>query len=219
MSTYVADSASNPYASPSPVESLAPAEAATPAPGSLAIIFPGFLLLFVGYITSNLFLIGDLYHLSIGPNDQAVASPFSLIAHSPLEQWLLYTLCAMAFVAGAVMVGSQRLNPAAIVCYVMCPIVGAVFMIGSPLRIAVKHAEIVATLYLLVGSCLAFTGIAQLLRLYQQANNGFDPIVASMMTEAGLALLIGAGLKFWRMPRKATGTVPGEATCQWSAGS
>jgi hypothetical protein len=209
MSISFADAAQNPYASPSLEASSAPVETApSPTPGSLAIIFPGFVLLLVGYFMSNLLLIGDLYHIGMGPQGQVVASPLAAICRTAPEQWLLYVLCAAAFVAGAVMIGSQRFNPMAVVCYVMCPIVGAIYLVGSPLRMAVKYAEIVATLYLLVGSCLAFTGLTQLLRLHQQSNNGFAPIAASMMTEAGLALVVGAALKYWALPKQSSSPAP-----------
>jgi hypothetical protein len=199
MSTMLADRVPNPYASPGLERTPAPAPTKpTTAVGSLAMVFGGFILVLAGYFTSNLFLIGDLYKIGMGPEGKPIASPFALLGTTPVEQWLLYALCASAFIAGAVMIGSQRFNPMAVVCYVMCPLVGAIYLVGSPLRIAPKkYAEIVAAVYLLGGSCLAFTGVTRLFLLYGRTGQEMAPILASMMTEVGLALILGAIVKFW----------------------
>ena len=36
--------------------------------------------------------------------------------------------------------------------------------------------------------------------LYGQNTNDFAPVAASMMTEVGLAFVIGSMVKFWRVP-------------------
>ena len=206
MSTVVADSFQNPYASPVPETRPAPATVPAEKPGSLGLIFGGFVLLLAGYFTSNLFLIFDLYHVPFGSDGQVIPSPLAAAASTAAQRWLLYVVCASAFVSGAVMIGSQRFNPMAVVCYVMCPLIGLIYLIASPLRMARKHAEAVATVYLLIGSCLAFTGGIQLFRLYGLPTNGFAPVGASLMTEAGLVLIVGAIIKFLRIPAKAAGT-------------
>ena len=73
-----------------------------------------------------------------------------------------------------------------------------------PLRMVRKYAEIVAAGYLLVGSCLTCTGATRLVALYQRSSDGFAPILASMMTEAGLALVLGAIVKFWCVPASSS---------------
>jgi hypothetical protein len=197
MSVVLADNISNPYTSPRASGAPLPAPAApVTKPGSIGIVLGGFVLLLLGYFTSNLFLISDLYHIGMGPDGKAIPSPLAAVFTTAPQQWGMYALCAAAFVAGAVMIGSQRFNPMAVVCYVMCPLVGMIYLIASPLRIVKKNAELVAALYLLVGSCLAISGITQLLRLYGQNGGGFAPIAASMMTEAGLAFVVGSALKF-----------------------
>ena len=104
MSSLLADSFSNPYASPPPVAQPTPIVSQSAAkPGSLGIILPGFVLLLVGYLTSNLFLISDLYKLGLGPNANATPSPFAMLVRTAPEQWLLYGLFAAAFIAGAVL--------------------------------------------------------------------------------------------------------------------
>lgn len=204
MSVVIAEIVENPYASPS-VESRSTPITATPVtkPGSLAIILAGFVLLLAGYFTSNLFLIADLYHIGFGPNGKVIASPLAAAFNTPAQQWMLYVAFAAAFIAGAVMIGSQRFNPMAVVCFVMCPLAGGVYLIASPLRIAQKHAEPVAALYLLVGSCLFCTGATRMFLLYGQNTNGFAPVAASMMTEVGLALVVGSAVKFWHVPAAA----------------
>src|SRR5262245_375347 len=168
MSTTFADAFENPYASPSstPKAPPAPAPAAKAKPGSLAIIFPGFILLLVGYLCSNLFLISDLYQVGFGPGGKVIPSPFAMAFQTPAQQWMVYLATASAFVAGAVMFGSQRFNPITVVCYMMCPLAGAIFLIASPLRIVQKYAEPVAAIYLLIGSCLVFTGATRMFLLY-----------------------------------------------------
>ena len=99
---------------------------------------------------------------------------------------------------GAVMIGSQPFNPLVVVCYVMCPLVGLVFLVGLPLRIAGRFAVPIATIYLAIGACLAGAGRMQLISLYGRPNLEFEPMLASLLTEAGLALLCGALLKLWR---------------------
>jgi hypothetical protein len=205
MSTLLADQVQNPYASPGLEGGRPPAAVKPTVVGSLAMVFGGFFLVLLGYFTSNLFLIGDLYKVGMGPDGQSISSPFALFATTPVEQWLLYALCASAFIAGAVMIGSQRFNPLAVVIYVMCPLVGAIYMVATPLRIVSgKYAELVAALYLLVGSCLAFTGITRLFLLYGRPGQEFAPILASMMAEVGLTLIVGAVVKFWCAPSPET---------------
>ena len=195
MSAPSADLLANPYASPE----LAPIEAsAKPAPehGSVILIMAGFFLLLVGYLTSNLFAIADLYGLGMGPEGETVPSPLSLVFTTPFQRWMFYIVSGAAFIGGAVLLGSQRFNPVTVVCYVMCPLAGFAFLVASPLREIKKFAEPIAALYLLIGSALAFAGITQLYLLYGTNNGSFVPVLASMMTQVGMALAIGALLKF-----------------------
>jgi hypothetical protein len=203
MSTAFAESFQNPYASPAPESRPAPAAIPAEKPGSIAIFFAGFILLLGGYFTSNIFLIADLYHVPFGPNGKAIPSPFAASFSTAPQQWMLYAACAAGFVAGVILIGSQRFNPMTLVACIMCPLVGLIILIASPLRIARKYAEPVAAVYLLIGSCLAFTGLTQMFRLYGAANDGFAPVAASLMAEAGLAFIIGALIKFWCMSAKA----------------
>jgi hypothetical protein len=199
MSTLLADSASNPYASPAPVVTAEkPKEELKVNMGSVGIILGGLVLMLVGYLTSNLFLMSDLYHIGMGPDGKEMPSPFAAALTSPAQLWLVYILCASACVVGAVMIGSQAFNPITAVCYIMCPLAAVVCLVGAPLRIAKKYATAVATIYLGIGSCLACTGAMRLVQLYQLPNNEFEPVLASMLTEAGLALVLGAIVKFWR---------------------
>ena len=193
MSSIFADNFPNPYSSPRAAALRASSACPRKRAGSVGIIFGGFVLLLGGYFTSNLFLISDLYHVGMGPGGEAIPSPLAAAFTTAPQQWGLYMACAAAFVAGAVMIGSQPFNPMAIVCYVMCPLVGMIYAIATPLRMVKKYAEAGRGLYLLVGSCLFITGATQLFRLYGQAHGGFAPIAASMMTEAGLAFVVGAG--------------------------
>jgi hypothetical protein len=197
MSTFLANQFPNPYASPQAATAPA-AKPATPAnkPGNIGIVLGGFVLLFAGYIISNIFVISDLYHMPMGPDKEFIPSPFSPLFTTPAQQWTFYVVCAAAFVAGAVMIGSQNFNPIVVVAYVMCPIVGMIYLVASPLRMVQRYADVVAAGYLLVGSCLAFTGATRLFLLYGTRTDGFAPILASMMTEVGLAFIAGAGLKF-----------------------
>jgi hypothetical protein len=190
----------NPYASPAatPEAPPAPAEPAKPQHGSLACIFPGFLLLLVGYLASNVLAVADLYHVGFGPDGEFIPSPFSVVLTTPFLQRLFYALTASAAIAGCVLIGSQNFNPMAVVCYVMCPLVGLVFLVGLPLRIAGRFALPIATIYLTIGTCLAGAGLMQLINLYGRSNLEFEPMLASLLMEAGLALLCGALLKLWR---------------------
>src|SRR5262245_29188069 len=92
----------NPYASPQPCEVPQPArpQPEKSQPGSLALILGGFFLLLVGYLTSNLLVIGDLYHLGFGPDNEPIASPLAALFSSPAQEWGLYCLCAGATIAG-----------------------------------------------------------------------------------------------------------------------
>jgi hypothetical protein len=193
--------AENPYASPRATPAPAPAApAADTRPGSLVLILLGFVLVLVGYFTSNFFLISDLYHVGFGPGGKEIPSPFAPVFNTPALQWMLYLASASAFVAGAVMIGSQRFNPLAVVAYIMCPLIGIIHLLGAPLRIAKKYAEAVAAVYLLIGSALAFTGATQMFRLYGLADPGIAPVGASLLTEVGLAFVVGAALKFCCTP-------------------
>jgi hypothetical protein len=187
----------NPYASPAaaPDFSLLPAEPAAPRPGSLVIIILGFFLLLVGYAVSNALAIGDLYGLGMAPEGEKIPSPLAELCSTPFELWLFYAATAGATVAGCLLIGSQNANPMAIVCYVMCPIAGLVFLLGMPLRLAGRRGQSFATIYLGVGTCLAGDGILRLIHLYGQPGVTFEPILASLMTEAGLALAAGGLLK------------------------
>src|SRR5688572_6612578 len=157
MSTAFGNSFENPYASPVPENRPAAAAAPAEKPGSLGVFFAGFILLLGGYFTSNIFLIADLYHVPFGPNGKVIASPFAETFSTAPQQWMLYAACAAAFVAGVVMIGSQRFNPMTFVAYIMCPLVGLIYLIASPLRMVQKHADVVSAVYLLIGSCLVFT--------------------------------------------------------------
>ena len=186
----------NPYASPQSCVDCQPmpADSAKPAPGSLFAILGGFALLLVGYLTSNLLVISDLYHIGFGP-DGDVPSPLALVFKTPGQQWAMYCLSAGATIAGCILFGSQRYNPLAIVCYLMCPLACFVFLIATPLRLARKLALPVAAIYLAVGGCLSGIGMMRLFSLYGQPEPGFAPVLASMATQVGLALAIGAILK------------------------
>jgi hypothetical protein len=197
MSMPLLENFPNPYVSPRSAVTPVAAPAVQPIrPGSIGITVGGFVLLLLGYFASNLFVISDLYHIGFGPDGKVIPSPLASIASTAPQQWMLYAACAAAFVTGAVMIGSQSFNPLVAVCYIICPVVGIIYLVATPLRIVKKYAEPVAALYLLVGSCLVITGATQLLRLYGHATGGFAPVAASMMTEAGLAIVVGSALKF-----------------------
>jgi hypothetical protein len=200
MDPDIAKILANPYASPAaaPPPPPAPAEQSTPRHGSLACIIPGFLLLLVGYLASNFFAIADLYHVGFGPNGQFIPSPLAGVCTTPFLQWLFYGLAASAAIAGCVLVGSQNHNSLAIVCYIMCPLVALVFLAGMPLRIAGRFAGPIATIYLALGTCLAGAGLMRLIGLYGRPNLDFEPMLASLLAEAGLAMVCGALLKLWR---------------------
>jgi hypothetical protein len=95
------------------------------------------------------------------------------------------------------MIGSQNFNPMAVVMYMLCPIVGLVFLAATPLRVARRWAVPIATVYLGLGTCLAGAGVMRLINLYGQPNLILEPLIASLMTEVGYALLGGAILKLW----------------------
>ena len=196
MSSPLADLFVNPYSSPQPEPVAAEVVSAPDKPGSLGLIMGGFVLLLLGYLASNLLAIADLYGLGMGPHGQQTPSPLAGVFTTPLQQWAFYIVSGSAFVAGAVMLGSQRMNPLAMVCYVMCPIAGLAFAVGWPLRAVKKFSDGLATIYLLVGSSLAFTGGTRLFLLYGNSGGSFEPVLASIMTQAGVALMIGAMLKF-----------------------
>ena len=103
-----------------------------------------------GYFVSNIFLISDLYKVGFGPNGEVIPSPFAQNLQTPFQQWTLYIVSAAATVAGFVMIGSQRQNPVAIMCYVMCPLVAVAYFVGWPLRAVQRNAAPVAALYLAV---------------------------------------------------------------------
>jgi hypothetical protein len=205
MSTLLADKDQNPYASPRLESGPAPSPPTPVAkPGSLVIILVGFMLVLGGYLTSNLFLISDLYQVGFGPDGKVLSSPFAAAFSTPGQQWMLYAACAAAFIAGAIMVGSQPFNPMAVVCYAMCPLICFIFIVAWPLRVVQKYADAVAAFDLLVGSSLLFTGATRMFLLYGQRGGGFEPVAASMMTEAGLALMLGSALKFYMSSSRAS---------------
>jgi hypothetical protein len=105
-----------------------------------------------------------------------------------------------------VMIGSQPFNPTAIVCYMMCPLICMIFVVAWPLRVVRRYVEAVAACYLLVGSALLFTGATRLFLLYGNAGGSFEPVLASMMTEAGLAMVVGAMVKIALAGSPAAGT-------------
>jgi hypothetical protein len=202
----------NPYASPAPPPPPPPEEvpqwpAPKPKPGSLFVIFPGFILLLVGYLASNVFAIADLYHVGFGPNGQFIPSPLAGVCTTPLLQWLFYVVTASAAIGGCLMVGSQRFNPSAIVIFVMCPIVGLVFLVGAPLRMVGRFATAAAVAYLVVGTCLAGAGVSRLVSLYGRINDDGAPIIASLLTEIGLALFAGGLIKLWRSGAFSSGAL------------
>jgi hypothetical protein len=192
-----ANSYVNPYTSPPADVPIIQAELAEDRPrhGSLAIIFLGFGLLLIGYLTSNVFAIFGLYEIGVGPQGDAVPSPLAGLCTTPAAQWMFYGLCASGAVLGCILIGSQNFNPLAAVMFFLCPIVGLVFLAATPLRIARKQAVPVAAIYLMIGTCLAGVGLMRLIGLYGQAGLGFEPILASLMLQAGVAMLGGAMLK------------------------
>lgn len=171
----------------------------SPKPGSFLIVSLGFVLLLGGYFVS-IFIISDLYQVGFGPNGEAIPSPFAASLETPIQQWMLYGVSALATIAGLIMIGSQRFNPFAAVAYIMCPLVGMTFLVGWPLR-AVKAdgvAVAVVGIYLATGSCLAAVGIMRLVSLYGEPGGAFGAVGGSIMAQAGLALAFGALLKMWR---------------------
>ena len=174
--------------------------------GSFAIVSLGFVLLLGGYFVSNFFMISDLYQVGFGPNGEVIPSPFAANFHTPFQQWMLYGVSALATIAGLVMIGSQRFNSIVAVCYIMCPLVAIAYLVGWPLR-TVQTAVAVVAVYIAFGSCLTAVGIMRLVDLYGQPSGASGAFTGSMMTQAGLALALGALLKLWRSesPNSATG--------------
>lgn len=199
MDPEIAKILANPYASPAEVAEPAPQPAAPVVPqfGSLAIVFPGVLLLLVGYLASNLFALGDIFGLGFGPEGKPIPSPLAGVLTTPGQQWLFYAVAGAAAIVGAVMVGSQNFSPAAAVCYFMCPIAALAMIVGMPLRMAGRFATPIATIYLAIGTCLAGAGVMRLVNLYGQHGLDFEPMQASFMAQGGLALLAGGVLKLW----------------------
>jgi hypothetical protein len=186
----------NPYDSPSaPVYPTAISEPQAYERGSVPVIVIGGVLFIFGYICSNVFAIADLYHVGLGTYGEFVPSPLSSAFNSPLELWLIYALAAAAVVAGCVLIGCQNYHPAAVVCFILCPLMGLVFAVGMPLRSAWRYAVPAATAYVGVGTCLAGAGVMHLVNLYGRLHVGFEPIVASLLVEAGLAMVVGGFLK------------------------
>ena len=197
-----ANSLLNPYDSPPAVEPIIQAELVESRPqhGSLAIIFAGFGLLLVGYLASNIFAIFDLYHIGIGPDGEPIPSPLAELCPTPEFLWLFYGFFACATITGCLMIGSQNFNPLVAVIFFMCPIVGLVFLAATPLRMVRKHVVPVAAIYLMIGTCLAGVGLMRMIGLYGQFGHDFQPILASLMFQAGLSMLAGAMLKLVLMP-------------------
>ncbi|HEX5103903.1 MAG TPA: hypothetical protein VFV87_08845 [Pirellulaceae bacterium] len=197
MQANVAELPLNPYASPPLDEPIIRAELADekPKPGSLPLIFLGFILLLVGYLASNIFAIADLYQIGFGPGGEVIPSPLADVFSTPGWQWLFYGICAAATIAGCILIGSQNFNPLVAVIFIMCPLVAVVYLLAMPLRMAQKWTVPMAATYLMIGTCLAGVGISRLIGLYGQAGLNFEPILASLLTEIGLALLGGAMLK------------------------
>jgi hypothetical protein len=83
----------------------------------------------------------------------------------------------------------------------MCPLASLAFIIGWPLRFVRKHADPLAAIYLVGGSCLTGVGITAMFLLYGGTSHGFSPVTASMMTQAGRALALGAQVRLWRTHR------------------
>jgi hypothetical protein len=188
--------AANLYDSPSaPLHLAANIEPQAYERGSVPVIVIGGVLFLFGYICSNVFAIADLYHVGLGTYGEFVPSPIASAFKAPLEQWLIYALAAAAVVAGCVLIGSQNYHPAAVVCFILCPLMGLVFAMGMPLRSAWRHAVPAATAYVGVGTCLAGAGVIHLMNLYGRLHVGFEPIVASLLLEGGLAMVIGGFLK------------------------
>jgi hypothetical protein len=156
--------------------------------------------LLVGYLAGNIFAVFDIYQIGMGPDGEPVPSPLSELCPTPALQWLFYGLCAAATVAGCILLGSQNFNPLCAVIFFMCPIAGLVFLFASPLRMARKHAVGVAAVYLMIGTCLAGVGLTKLIGLYGQPGLEFQPMLFSLMFQAGLAMLGGAMLKLARTP-------------------
>jgi hypothetical protein len=200
-----ADSPPNPYVSPLPDVPIVQAELVDDKPklGSLSIIAVGFGLLLIGYLSSNVFAIADLYQVGFGPDGEVIPSPFAaFFGDKPAAQWLFYAVCASAAIGGCILIGSQNFNPLVGVIFVMCPLVGLVFLVATPLRIARKYVVPVAAIYLMIGTCLAGVGLLRMIGLYGQAGLNFEPILASLMLQIGLAMLGGAMLKLARTPQE-----------------
>lgn len=196
MFTHREAQAAHPYdIPPPPVDLGAASEPHTYERGSVPVIVIGGVLFIFGYICSNVFAIADMYHVGLGTYGEFVPSPLASAFKTPLEQWLVYALAAAAVVAGCVLIGSQNYHPAAVVCFILCPLMGLVFAVGMPLRSAWRFAVPAATAYVGVGTCLAGAGVMHLMNLYGRLHVGFEPIVASLLLEGGLAMVIGGFLK------------------------
>ena len=169
------------------------AESSLPSWRGLPSIFCGTVLLLLGYIASDIFVISDLYHIS-----EFTPTPLSAALTTSSQQWGGYAIATAILVWGAVLIGSAPFNSQAMICYIMCPIAAAACLIGSPLRAAQKYARQVAFVYVSIGVCVAVSGIMQLLALYGQFDAGLSPITASVLAQVGIILSASGVLRLWR---------------------
>lgn len=195
----------NPYASPAALPEPPPVEQAPAREGTIGLIIAGVALLLMGYFTSNLFAIDDLYGIGLGPRGQ---SPLAGVFTTPAQQWLFYVLTASAAAAGCVLFGSQRFHSAMAVIFFFCPIATLVFVAGYPLRTARRFAIPISTAYLAIGTCLAGAGVMRLINLYGRPDLGLEPFLASLLTEAGAAMVAGAVLKLWSSGALSSVVIP-----------
>lgn len=163
-----------------------------------AAVFFGGLMTLVGYLTSNVFCVFDLFET--GPGGLPAPSPFQLWFTSPEAMWCVYAGCSTVAIIGMLMIASQPWSQTCGVVYIMCPIVAVTYLIFTPLR--GSRSSLLADIYRTLGAALTSAGGFSLWQSYGGATSPVHPMFASIFLQIGIVAVILGSLSLRRGPRE-----------------
>lgn len=147
-------------------------------------------LIFFGFIVSNIFIVNDIYLGGLPVEGKITPSPLASLELGQFELFALFAMTSLLTVAAAVAVSRIEMPPSAtIFCFV--PAVFLPYLVGSSLRDFKAATQVLAFVYLIVGSFLTGLGVVFFLSArpplaaYSQL-----PLLCSVSLQLGLAILI-----------------------------
>jgi len=179
---------------PSTIQTTISQPPSMPTFKSTGMVFVGALLLLLGYLGSYMLLMLDLSGATL-EDGTPLPSPLGAVIQSTQQMWLIFEVDTLMIVAGSILVASQPFCSLVAVAYIMCPIVGLVYLLGAPLRGDKSWNRRAAQVYLLIGIVAVIAGAVYLKQGPADPAFPLDFVGAGFALQFGLAATLGAILR------------------------